>query len=39
MLDVLEGHNDGDHIGVPNKVKIFSTIALMTRVNVRMQEP
>jgi hypothetical protein len=32
MLDVSRNHDDGNHIGVPNLVKMFSTSTLMTRV-------
>jgi len=31
--------NDGNHIGVPNLVEIFYTIAPLTKVNVQMQKP
>jgi hypothetical protein len=34
MLDVSKNHNDGNHIGVPTSIKMFSTSALVTRANV-----
>jgi hypothetical protein len=34
MLDVLRSHDDGDHIEVPNLVKMFSIVALVIRANV-----
>lgn len=33
MLDVSKCHDDGKHIGVLNSIKMFSIIALMTRIN------
>ncbi len=38
MLDVSNSHDDGDHIGVINLIEIFFTTALVTRVNVQVQE-
>ncbi len=34
MLDVLRSHDDGDHIEVPNLVKMFSIVTLVIRANV-----
>jgi hypothetical protein len=34
MLDVSKGHDEGYLIGAPNSFKMFSTIAILTRVNV-----
>jgi hypothetical protein len=31
MLDVSKKQDDGDHIGVPNSIKMFSIATLMTR--------
>jgi len=40
MLDVsIKGHDDGDHIGVPNIINMFSMAILVIRANVQMQEP
>jgi hypothetical protein len=33
MLDVSRNHDDGNHIGVLNSIKMFSTSTLMTRAN------
>ncbi len=39
MLNLLGGHDDGDHIEVPNLVKMFSIVALVIKGSVQMQEP
>jgi hypothetical protein len=39
MLNVLGHHDDGDHIDIPNLVKIFSIVALVIKASVQMQEP
>jgi len=39
MLDVsIKGHDDGDHIGVPNIIDMFSMATLVIRANAQMQE-
>ncbi len=38
MLDVLKNQDDGDHIGVPNSIKMFSIATLVARANVQVQE-
>ncbi len=39
MLNVLGGHDDGDHIEVLNLVKMLSIVALVIKGSVQMQEP
>jgi beta-lactamase superfamily II metal-dependent hydrolase len=39
MLDVsIKGHDDRDHIGVPNLIDMFSMATLVIRANAQMQE-
>jgi hypothetical protein len=33
MLDVSQRHDDGNHIGVPNLVEMFSIVAHVIKVN------
>jgi len=37
-LDVSKNQDDGDHIGVPNSIKMFSIATLVARASVRVQE-
>jgi hypothetical protein len=37
MLDVsIKGHDDGNHIGVPNLIDMFSMATLVIRANFQM---
>ncbi len=35
----IKGHDDGNHIGVPNLINMFSMATLVIRANVQMKEP
>ncbi len=39
MLDVSRGHDDGNHIGAINSIKMFFMAILMTRATVWTYEP